>query len=170
MRSYLNDLLARLGLDQAQPLVSSGHLTRCRTRNSPLYRGRVLVAGDAAGLLEPWTREGISYALRSGRMAGRAAAKAPAAASAAEVEAVMAAYAAEVRSALEPEMETGRMLMRAFTRHPRVVHTTMILSPRAWDIFVRTISGQTGFADIARRPLVRLLLRALGSGGKGSLP
>ena len=30
----------------------------------------MLVCGDAAGLLEPWTREGISYALRSGRLAG----------------------------------------------------------------------------------------------------
>ena len=32
------------------------------------------MAGDAAGLLEPWTREGISYALRSGYAAGTAAA------------------------------------------------------------------------------------------------
>jgi geranylgeranyl reductase family protein len=71
-RSYLNDFLARLDLDRQEAVVSSGHLTRCRTRDSPLYRDRVLVAGDAAGLLEPWTREGISFALRSGTIAGRA--------------------------------------------------------------------------------------------------
>jgi flavin-dependent dehydrogenase len=34
----------------------------------------VLVAGDATGLLEPWTGAGISFAVRSGRLAGRAAA------------------------------------------------------------------------------------------------
>ena len=37
------------------------------------YTG-LLVAGDAAGLLDPWTREGISFALRSGALAGAAAA------------------------------------------------------------------------------------------------
>lgn len=78
-RSYLSDFLARLGLDRQEAVVSSGHLTRCRTRDSPLFRDRVLVAGDAAGLLEPWTREGISFALRSGTIAGRAAAQATAA-------------------------------------------------------------------------------------------
>lgn len=36
----------------------------------------MIVAGDAAGLLEPWTREGISFALRSGAWAGTAAARA----------------------------------------------------------------------------------------------
>jgi geranylgeranyl reductase family protein len=166
-RAYLNDFLARLKLDHLEPVVSSGHLTRCRAHDSPLYRGRVLVAGDAAGLLEPWTREGISYALRSGSMAGRAAARASAATSATEVHSAMAAYADEVRSMLEPEMDTGRMLMRAFTRHPRAVHMAMITWPKAWDIFVRTISGETGFADITKRRVVRMLLKALGSGRKG---
>ena len=55
---------------------STGHLTRWRERDSPLRRGRVIVAGDAAGLLEPWLREGISFALRSGTWAGEAAAAA----------------------------------------------------------------------------------------------
>lgn len=69
-KRYLEDFIARLGLAGFEPSVSSGHLTRCRADDSPLSRGRVLVCGDAAGLLEPWTREGISFALRSGRLAG----------------------------------------------------------------------------------------------------
>lgn len=69
-KRYLEDFIARLGLAGFEPSISSGHLTRCRADDSPLSRGRVLVCGDAAGLLEPWTREGISFALRSGRLAG----------------------------------------------------------------------------------------------------
>ena len=70
------------------PGCSSGSACRasprwCRPGTSPAYArrihrcgaGAVLVAGDAAGLLEPWTREGISFALRSGRLAGEAAAR-----------------------------------------------------------------------------------------------
>lgn len=69
-KRYLEDFIGRLGLAGFEPSISSGHLTRCRADDSPLSRGRVLVCGDAAGLLEPWTREGISFALRSGRLAG----------------------------------------------------------------------------------------------------
>jgi geranylgeranyl reductase family protein len=75
LRVYYARLLERLGLSGVTPLVQTGHLTRVRTPDSPLRRGRVLVAGDAAGLLEPWTREGISFALRSGRLAGETAAR-----------------------------------------------------------------------------------------------
>ena len=162
-RSYLGDFLARLGLDQQEASVSSGHLTRCRTRDSPLYRDRVMVAGDAAGLLEPWTREGISFALRSGTMAGRAAARASTAASAAAVTAVMTAYAEEISATLAPEMSAGRLFMRAFTRHPRIFYLAVIHLPKAWDFVVHTISGDTSFADITKWPLARLLLMALGS-------
>jgi geranylgeranyl reductase family protein len=167
-RTYLDDFLSRLHLDHLEAVVSSGHLTRCRARGSPLYRGRVLVAGDAAGLLEPWTREGISFAMRSGAMAGRAAARAAAAASTAEVTSALAAYADEISSALEPEMRAGRMFMRAFTRHPRVFYMAIILLPKAWDIVVRTISGEASFAGITKQPLVRVALMALGAGGKDS--
>ena len=61
-RRYLRDFTVRLGLASFRPDQDSGHLTRCRGEGSPVRRGRVLVAGDAAGLLEPWTREGISRA------------------------------------------------------------------------------------------------------------
>ncbi|GAV31577.1 protein CbrA [Coriobacteriaceae bacterium EMTCatB1] len=40
--------------------------------------GRVLLAGEAGGFLSPTSGEGISYALRTGEMAGRAAALEPA--------------------------------------------------------------------------------------------
>ncbi|MGH3292972.1 MAG: geranylgeranyl reductase family protein [Trebonia sp.] len=163
-RSYLGDFLARLGLDQQETVVSSGHLTRCRAPGSPLYRGRVLVAGDAAGLLEPWTREGISFALRSGTMAGRAAAQASAAGSAAAVTAVMTAYADEISRTLAPEMSAGRLLMRAFARHPRSFYLAAVLLPWAWEFIVRTVSGDASFAGITRWRLARVLLAALGSG------
>ncbi|MCU1601666.1 MAG: geranylgeranyl reductase, partial [Frankiales bacterium] len=73
MRDYYRSFVASLGLDLSTALMDGGHQTRVRTAASPLRRGQVLVAGDAAGLLEPWTREGISFALRSGRLAGQAA-------------------------------------------------------------------------------------------------
>lgn len=165
-RSYLNDFLSRLHLDHQEVLVSSGHLTRCRAQDSPLFRDRVMVAGDAAGLLDPWTREGISFALRSGAIAGRAAAQGAAATSAADVASAMTAYADEISSTLAQEMRAGRLFMRAFTRHPRLFYLAVAVLPKAWDLVVRTTSGGVTFAEITKPRVVRMLLSALGSGDK----
>lgn len=166
-RAYLRDFLARLNLDKQEVLVSSGHLARCRTSDSPLHRGRVLVAGDAAGLLEPWTREGISFALRSGTMAGRAAARASEAVAAAEVGPAMAAYAEEVNATLVPEMQAGRLFLHAFTRHPRLFYAAIILFSWTWDFVVNSISGDLSFSEITQRRWARMLLRALGDRKSG---
>jgi geranylgeranyl reductase family protein len=160
-RGYLHDFLARLRLSHVEPTVSSGHLTRCRAEDAPLYRGRVLVAGDAAGLLDPWSREGISFALRSGAMAGHAAARASRAASDDEVACVLTGYAATVSSTLGPEMQAGQAFMRAFERHPWALHMMLILLPPAWKLFAAVISGQMSVARVTRSRLARAALTVL---------
>jgi geranylgeranyl reductase family protein len=162
-RAYLQEFLERQDLDKQEILVNSGHLARCRTQDSPLYRGRVLVAGDAAGLLEPWTREGISFVLRPGTIAGQAAAQASAAASAAEVDTVMTGYAEEITATLMPEMLAGRMFLQAFTRHPRLFYAAIILFSWTWDFVVNSISGDLSFSEVTRWRWVRMLLQALGA-------
>jgi geranylgeranyl reductase family protein len=161
-RRYLADFTGRLGLAGYPAERDSGHLTRCRADGSPLRAGRVLVAGDAAGLLEPWTREGISFALRSGAMAGAAAASAAAARDPARFEAALAAYPAAVARALLPEMAAGRRLLAGFTRHPGAFHLGLA-SPKGWRAFARFCRSELTFdALVARRPvgtLVSLLSR-----------
>jgi flavin-dependent dehydrogenase len=160
-RAYLRDFLVSLGLDQLTPTVSSGHLTRCRTERSPLYRGRILVAGDAAGLLEPWTREGISFALRSGAMAGATAAAVAGASSAADASRFLRAYATEVSETLGAEMRAGRLCLEAFSRRPWIFYCAIAFVPGAWTMVTRLVSGDMTFASVARRPLIRFILARL---------
>src|SRR5262249_27357462 len=135
-----------------EPAEDSGHLTRCRAADSPLVKGRVLVAGDAAGLLEPWTREGISYALRSGGAAGRAAA-------AGDPD----AYLAELDRVLLPEMLAGQRLLAAFARPPGAFHAALA-TPPGWRAFTRFCHGDRGFATTVDRLPVRLAVAALSRG------
>lgn len=51
-----------------------GHQLPLSTARTPTQRGRVLLAGDAAGLVNPMTGEGIYYAVATGLAAGAAAA------------------------------------------------------------------------------------------------
>lgn len=155
-RRYLRAFVHAQGLDRQRVLHDSGHLTRCRAPGSPLGRGRILLAGDAAGLLEPWTREGISFAARSGSLAGAIAARA--------TDNLQAAYAAAIRYQLVPEMQAGEVCRVAFERRPAAFHALLAGTGVGWRSFERIASGETTLARAVRHPSVRLGLRALSLG------
>jgi flavin-dependent dehydrogenase len=162
-RDHLERYVERLGLGRARVLKDSGHLTRCRAPGSPLGRGRVILAGDAAGLLDPWTREGISFAVRSGLTAGRIAA---AAARNPECppERAQESYRDWVEVALTPEMRAGRTLLTAFERHPGVVHLALAHTPVGWDAFRGMCLGTTSFPCLLANPVLGGVVRLLAAG------
>jgi geranylgeranyl reductase family protein len=157
LRAYYRDFRARIGLAGVTPVTDTGHLTRVRDVDSPLAAGRVVVAGDAAGLLEPWTREGISYALRSGRLAGECAAAG-----------TPEEYPARVRLALEPEIAAGRRLLRHFTRRPELLQIAFAAVPGAFGLFGRTIDGRASMAGQLDRAPVRALTALILRAGRRS--
>ncbi|HEX7745904.1 MAG TPA: geranylgeranyl reductase family protein [Micromonosporaceae bacterium] len=149
-RGYLHAFIDRLGLTGIGARHDSGHLTRCRTEDSPLRRGRVLVAGDAAGLLEPWSREGISFALRSGELAGAAAASGD-----------LDGYVSAVHAQFVPPMRAGQRLLAAFSRRPDAFHA-LLATPPGWRMFRRFCLGELSFDQQLRRLPVRAALALLG--------
>ncbi|WP_106127282.1 geranylgeranyl reductase family protein [Pseudosporangium ferrugineum] len=153
-KQYLSRFVEQLGLTGRRVVRDSGHLTRCRDAAAPLRRGRVLVVGDAAGLLEPWTREGISYALRSGSWAGEAAARA-------RTPEDLAGYEQLVAERLVPEMRAGRRLLHVFSRHPRLVHAAM-RTPLGWRAFQSFCRGELSMAEVLHRRPIHLAVAAVG--------
>lgn len=154
-RAYLAALLREQRLDRLRVLHDSGHLTRCRAAGSPLGSGRLLLAGDAAGLLEPWTREGISFAVRSGELAGRAAV--------AHLDGggLQRAYADAVGGSLAPEMAAGERCLRAFERRPGIFHRLIGGTDLGWRQFGRLVRGETTLDRALRRRVVRGAVGAL---------
>ncbi|WP_086561324.1 geranylgeranyl reductase family protein [Streptomyces africanus] len=155
LRAYKEDFLTRHGLLGPRPLHDTGHLTRCRRSDSPLARGRVLVAGDAAALVDHWSREGISYALCSGDLAGHAAARLVTSADGAEAGAIADRYGREVDGILGTEMRASGTLMNLFARNPGLVHTALTRLPPAWRRLDAYIAGRTTVAGIMTTPLAR---------------
>lgn len=159
-QEYLQRFIAGVGLAGAPIERSGGHLTRCRAVDSPLAKGRVLLCGDAAGLLEPWTREGISFALRSGRLAGAAASglalgnQNPMAAG--------ARYADAIASTLGEEMRAGSALLSVFSRHPVLIHRALVSTQAGWRGFERLSRGETTLDRAMRHRPVRLAVAMAG--------
>lgn len=104
-----------------------------------------LLLGDAAGLVDPITREGIFFALRSGMLAGAALGSA----SPAQV------YADEVRDELHDELRRAARLKAGFFR-PRF--TSLLLdgltgSASIRDVMLDLVAGRQPYRGLKRRLL-----------------
>jgi geranylgeranyl reductase family protein len=134
-RAYLLDRLADLVPDCVPTGLRAHHLP-LSTRRPPPARGRVLLAGDALSLINPFTGEGIFYAVLSGALAGAAAAAGP--------DGVGARYAGALSRRL------GRHLRHAgvaawFTRRPAVVDAAVRAASADRAVFDRMAA--LGLAD-----------------------
>jgi len=122
-RAQLHDRLAALLPDQpADPsTLRAHHLPFSSARPFPGHH-RVLLAGDAASLINPLTGEGIYYAVASGRRAGEAAATDP------------ARYAPQLHALLGAHLRQTTVLSRAI-RHPPLVDAAVRAAARHGGVF-----------------------------------
>lgn len=155
---YLKQFMQRWGLRPAMDkLPFLAHTLPTRTAEMPLVQGRALVLGDAAGLLEPFTGEGIYYAIRSAHLAAEALA------TACLHDTLPQEYATTIETVIMPELAGARALQRLFDAYPQVFHLMVQYHPRSWRALARIIRGERGFADVGRilqrySALVRLAL------------
>ncbi|MEQ9694347.1 geranylgeranyl reductase family protein [Shimia sp. SDUM112013] len=72
LKARMSDYLDSLGLDPDQKRFKGHHLPFGDFRETP-GRDNILLTGDAAGLVDPITGEGIAFAMKSGQLAAQAA-------------------------------------------------------------------------------------------------
>jgi flavin-dependent dehydrogenase len=128
LRGDLARLVALLGqrgdLSQdARPGPVMGGWLRMGGTGAPPAAGNVLLAGDAAGLINPLQGEGIGPAMVSGRLAAEAVLAGPARAAPAYAEAIEAAFG--------QYMNGAAALQRALLRKPRTTSavTRLLTAP-----------------------------------------
>ena len=152
LRTQLRDLCARRGIDEARVESLRGHRLPLRRAGTALARGRALLIGDAAGLVDPLSGDGMYEAFVSSRLAAEAAldvlaGKAP------SVEPYMGAVAREL----------GRMASAswdakiAFDRFPRTAFAVARV-PRVWRVVEGLLCGEIDHPG-AERGLARAPLR-----------
>ena len=72
LKAYLGNYLKQLHIDKIEKEEKHGYIIPMRPKKKKFTEGRLLLAGDAAGLADPITAEGISYAVETGFHAARA--------------------------------------------------------------------------------------------------
>jgi menaquinone-9 beta-reductase len=158
----LHDLLPEADPDPAS--LRAHHLPFSSFRPPP-GRGRVLLAGDAASLVNPLSGEGIYYALASGRLAARAALTSP--------DEPLAGYRRLLTEALGRHLRHASVLARAI-HAPALAEAGLGAaagSPRLFDALVELGLGQARITPRLLAALPRGLVRArAATRGTGSTP
>ena len=125
LKPYLEQLLHHVGIDETGDV--QGALMPMRGKGMAIQKGNVLLLGDAAGLINPITREGIYYAMRSARLA------APVIADALQSDRIdLMDYQRAVDNQLMPSLQMGGALRRVFTQSPRFCFTAVKRSDLIW--------------------------------------
>ncbi len=159
LRDELSRYLADAGLGEARVRRLRGAPIPVRARRDPA-RGRVLLVGDAAGLADPLTGEGISLAMLSGRLAAESLLQAGLGAGAARV------YRAALRRRVLGELRIARGLAWVLYRRPGLARRLLpSLGQLAGEALTEVVAGHRTYRSLIesgrawRRLLAILLLR-----------
>lgn len=156
IRAYVRRYFAAQGFRQEDAVRVAGHTLPCRLAPTLLVAGRVLLAGDAAGLVEPFTGEGIAYALKSARIAAEVL-----------LEALdgrlpdLRAYQRRIDVEILPDLRRAYVFSRLARRIPRLTYLTFVHVPRFRRLVYGLLRGERSFrAPTAKlRPFEPLLRR-----------
>ncbi len=166
----LNEMFDRylelLGIHTALRLERHGSLVPVSPSKGTLAKGRVLFAGDAAGLADPVTGEGITFAIQSGQIAAKALLDGNF-----DEEGVRHAYDSEIAWKLLPELRLAKVLATMIYDHPKL--RTLLFwqyGQRLSDAVTDVLMGERTYREILRDPLNYLkLLRVWGQAPREGL-
>lgn len=153
----LRDHLARLarahGVDPDAVTEVRGHRLPMRRLGTPAGAGRTLLVGDAAGLVDPLSGDGMYEAFVSARLAADAVGSGD-----------LDGYTAALSAALDHHAAASWAAKRAFDRYPRAVFAAA-RAPKVFGVVAGLLCGEVAHpADargVARGPL-KLIARLAG--------
>lgn len=143
MMPYYERFCAYIGFENPKTVSLKSWPIPVRTQKGDFHHGRIIVAGDAGGLTDGLTGEGIYYAVASGKMAGRAGH-----AYLSGDQDALRRYSAEVNDRLMSELLEGLKIRHIFNAVPMKIHTFVRDSERAWRAFGKVLQGERNYSDV----------------------
>ena len=137
-------------LTDVEVINVQGHPIRYRRSvGEPVARGRALLLGDAAGLADEFTAEGIAYAVHSANLAADAVLHS---------DDPAATFADAVNQHIQPELDAARTISRLYywcvTTWPWLALKTSKHINYLWRAFFRVMRGDSTYAEELSRVLL----------------
>lgn len=143
LRRRLADLCRAYGFDPGRLQELRGYRLPMRRPGSAIVHGPALLAGDAAGLIDPLSGEGIFAAARSGRLAAAAVQRYLGG----DINA-LAAYQKAVDREIMADVEISMRLQAIFNDVPDLCIAAMQHSDRFWRALCRLVRGETTYVRL----------------------
>jgi flavin-dependent dehydrogenase len=154
LRSDLARLCRQFGFSEKRLHDLRGHFLPMRRPGAPIVRGPGLLLGDAAGLVDPLSGEGIYGAFLSARLAARALR-----AYLADQASDLSAYERAVDREIMPDLITSRRLQEIFHCTPIPYVAALRLSDYLWRSLCHIMRGDISYSHFRHRlGIVRPLL------------
>ena len=155
----LRDYLEQIGITRIERIEKHGYLIPLAPRRGALARGRILLAGDAAGLVDPVTAEGISHAIRSGQLAAKALSDCQL-----DVSRVGQHYQSSLETEILRELRAGRLLACVLYNFPRLRNRAFRVNGQKLSDFVAAVvMGERSYASALKKPSNYLRMFGLGA-------
>lgn len=135
LRVQLADFCRRIGVDPDALEPLRGHRLPLRAFRSRLASENACVVGDAAGLVDPLTGDGIYESFLSGRLAAEACAE-----RLAGDEHALIRYGKTVTRALAPQFASSWVLKHAFDLIPRLTYE-LAVTRLVWRVLSTNVAG-----------------------------
>lgn len=158
LRPRFEDWLRARGVDPATVRIKGHHLPSGTTRPVP-GRDAVLLAGDAAGLVDPITGEGIAWAILSGQLAAESAAEALAKAAPGTALSLYQRRMRPIRAELIRARFLANMVYHPLFQ-PRLLRT-LAASDHLQRRYLALLAGEMDYADLGPRRFVGVIWRLL---------
>ena len=138
LREHLRVLCEHYGVELNGLTNVRGHRLPMRRPGTVLARGRALLVGDAAGVLDPVSGDGMYEGFVTARLAAEHI-----------LDGKLDAYAAAVHRELDPLSSAGWGAKKALDRFPRAVFAIMRL-PVTWRVLEKLMLGEVANPGEAR--------------------
>jgi geranylgeranyl reductase family protein len=140
------------GLQGHTTLRARGHLIPHGGSHRKLNSSRIVLAGDAAGLVDAMTGEGIYYALRSGHLAAQAVSRFLAA------DTTLDTYSAHVHTEIQRELRYAQRCAELLFGWPRLSFHALFRNALVCEWLIKILTGKMRYSDLRRALLKRGLV------------
>lgn len=153
MKGHTQAFIDRLGLGSTDIDIQRGHKIRFRRASECIADRNAILAGDAAGLADEFTEEGIFYAIESGRIAARNTLRAMGG------DGSLERYQRDIDREIMPELQAARLIgFMFYGMLRRAARPWMLASahtPFLWNAFFAVQKGESTYArEVARIPVL----------------
>jgi geranylgeranyl reductase family protein len=139
LQAALHRVMSRYGIS-LEGLELHGHTLPLYHRAEPISTRRTLLVGDAAGLVDPFSGEGIRFAIKSGKLAA-----------AAILERRPEDYPRQIHRQIGLDHKFASGLAALFYHLPRTCYLLGVRNPFTNQAFVDLLSDQAGYPEVILR-------------------